>query len=98
MEETREGLAKYRSFGEMLANDPKFSDRKRNRDKDYLHTAKRSDLEDEVRKIFQAQRCFGNEIRRSVRSMEPGLFNSRRAASEPVLLKGDPPPGVNEHT
>src|SRR5262245_17883095 len=60
MEETREGLAKYRSFGEMLASDPKFSDRKRNRDNDYSHTAKRSDLEDEVRKIFQAQRCFGN--------------------------------------
>ena len=60
MEETRDGLAKYRSFGEMLASDPKFSDRKRNRDKDYSHTAKRSDLEDEVRKIFQAQRCFGN--------------------------------------
>src|SRR5262249_18018126 len=59
MEETREGLAKYRSFGEMLASDPKFSDRKRNRDKAYSHTAKRSDLEDEVRKIFQAQRCFG---------------------------------------
>src|SRR5262249_26098781 len=59
MEETRDGLVKYRSFGEMLASDPKFSDRKRNRDKDYSHTAKRSDLEDEVRKIFQAQRCFG---------------------------------------
>ena len=60
MEETRDSLAKYRSFGEMLASDPKFSDRKRNRDKDYSYTAKRSDLEDEVRKIFQAQRCFGN--------------------------------------
>jgi CRISPR-associated endonuclease Csn1 len=60
MKEAREGLAKYRSFGEMLASDPKFSDRKRNRDNDYSHTAKRSDLEDEVRKIFQAQRCFGN--------------------------------------
>jgi CRISPR-associated endonuclease Csn1 len=60
MEGTREGLAKYRSFGEMLANDPKFADRKRNRDKDYSHTAKRSDLEDEVRVIFAAQRRFGN--------------------------------------
>lgn len=60
MEETREGLARYRSFGEMLANDPKFSDCKRNRDKDYSHTAKRSDLEDEVRRIFQTQRRFGN--------------------------------------
>jgi CRISPR-associated endonuclease Csn1 len=60
MEATREGLAKYRSFGDMLANDEKFRDRKRNRDKDYSHTAKRSDLEDEVRAIFSAQRRLGN--------------------------------------
>jgi CRISPR-associated endonuclease Csn1 len=69
MEQTREGLAKYRSFGEMLANDPKFAERKRNREKDYSHTAKRSDLEDEVRKIFQAQRrlqnpCASEELER----------------------------------
>jgi CRISPR-associated endonuclease Csn1 len=62
MEATREGLAKYRSFGDMLANDPKFIDRKRNRDKDYSHTAKRSDLEDEVRGIFSAQSRFGNDV------------------------------------
>jgi CRISPR-associated endonuclease Csn1 len=61
MEQTREGLAKYRSFGEMLASDPKFAERKRNRDKDYSHTAKRSDLEDEARLIFQAQRRLGND-------------------------------------
>ncbi len=60
MEATREGLAQYRSFGDMIANDPKFTDRKRNRDKDYSHTAKRSDLEHEVRSIFAAQRRFGN--------------------------------------
>jgi CRISPR-associated endonuclease Csn1 len=60
MEATREGLAKYRSFGEMLAIDEKFKNRKRNRDKDYSHTAKRSDLEDEVRAIFAAQRRLGN--------------------------------------
>ncbi len=60
MEETREGLAKYRSFGEMLAVDPKFTDRKRNRDKDYSHTAKRSDLEDEVRAIFSVQARLKN--------------------------------------
>jgi CRISPR-associated endonuclease Csn1 len=59
MEATREGLAKYRSFGEMLANDEKFAIRKRNRDKDYSHTAKRSDLDDEVRLLFSAQRRFG---------------------------------------
>ena len=62
MEQTREGLAKYRSFGEMIASDPKFADRKRNRDKDYSHTPKRSDLEDETRKIFAAQRRFGQQF------------------------------------
>lgn len=61
MEATREGLAKYRSFGEMIASDEKFKDRKRNRDKDYSHTAKRSDLEGEVRVIFTAQRRLGNQ-------------------------------------
>jgi CRISPR-associated endonuclease Csn1 len=60
MEQTRDGLAKYRSFGEMLASDEKFADKKRNRDKDYSHTPKRSDLEDEVRAIFSAQRRLGN--------------------------------------
>lgn len=62
MEQTREGLAKYRSFGDMIASDPKFADRKRNRDKDYSHTAKRSDLEDEIRAIFRAQARFGSPL------------------------------------
>jgi CRISPR-associated endonuclease Csn1 len=62
IEATRDGLAKYHSFGDMLANDSKFADRKRNRDKDYSHTAKRSDLEDEVRLIFTAQRRFGSVV------------------------------------
>lgn len=60
MEATREGLAKYHSFGDMLANDEKFKDRKRNRDKDYSHTAKRADLEAEVKAIFAAQRRLRN--------------------------------------
>src|SRR4029079_1847032 len=60
MEQTREGLARYHSFGDMLANDPKFANRKRNREKDYSHTAKRSDLEDEVRALFATQRRLGN--------------------------------------
>ncbi len=60
MEATSEGISKYHSFGDMIATDPKFADRKRNRDKDYSHTAKRSDLEVEVRKIVYAQRRFGN--------------------------------------
>ena len=63
MEQTREGLAKYRSFGEMIESDPKFMDRKRNRDKDYSHTPKRSDLEDELHSIFAAQRRFAERAR-----------------------------------
>jgi len=62
MEATRESLAKYHSFGDMLANDPRFADRKRNRSKDYSHTAKRCDLEDEIRLIFAAQRRFGSAV------------------------------------
>ena len=62
MEATREGLARYRSFGEMIALDPKFEDRKRNRDKDYSHTPKRSDLEAEVRDIFRAQQRLGSSL------------------------------------
>lgn len=61
MEQTREGLAKYRAFGEMIASDPKFAERQRNRDKDYSHTPKRSDLEAETRAIFAAQRRFGQQ-------------------------------------
>lgn len=60
MEQTRESLARYGSFGDMLANDTKFINRKRNRERDYSHTPKRSDLEDEVRHLFAAQFRFGN--------------------------------------
>lgn len=59
MERTRESLARYRSFGEMLACDTKFSDHKHNHEKDYSRTPKRSDLEDEVRTIFSTQRRLG---------------------------------------
>lgn len=59
MEATRDMLA-GRTFGQMIATDERFADRKRNRDKDYSHTAKRSDLEDEVRVIFSAQPRLGN--------------------------------------
>ncbi|MGH6715869.1 MAG: type II CRISPR RNA-guided endonuclease Cas9, partial [Bradyrhizobium sp.] len=79
MEVTREGLARYHSFGDMIANDPKFADRKRNRDKDYSHTAKRSDLEDEVRAIFRAQLRLGSAAatERFLRSFTDAAFFQR---------------------
>lgn len=60
MEKTSEKLAQYRSFGDMVANDPAFAARKRNRDKDYALTPYRSDLEKEATAIFAAQRRLGN--------------------------------------
>lgn len=61
MEATRDMLA-GRTFGQMIATDQRFADRKRNRDKDYSHTPKRADLEDEARLIFSAQRRLGNAM------------------------------------
>lgn len=79
IEQTREALARYRSFGDMLAHDEKFANRKRNRDKDYSHTAKRSDLEDEVRMLFAAQRRFGNTHATADLEIEfiPAAFDQR---------------------
>ncbi|MGA9869197.1 MAG: type II CRISPR RNA-guided endonuclease Cas9 [Acetobacteraceae bacterium] len=62
LEGTREKLARWRSFAEMLVRDPEFADRKRNRDGDYSHTAQRSDLEAETRAIFDAQRRLGAHL------------------------------------
>ncbi|MFN3961229.1 MAG: type II CRISPR RNA-guided endonuclease Cas9 [Parvularculaceae bacterium] len=59
MARTSEKLAQYRSFGDMVANDPAFAARKRNRDEDFSLTPYRNDLEKEVSAIFAAQRRFG---------------------------------------
>ncbi len=53
-------LAGYRTFGEMLACDPEFARRKRNRTGDYRLTPLRDWLQSEVRKLFEAQRRLGN--------------------------------------
>ena len=92
MEATREGLAKYRSFGDMLDNDPKFADRKRNRDKDYSHTPKRSDLEDEIRSIFGhsvgsamcSQQTEQLAVSDCVRTLFPTPFARQREQSRPL--------------
>lgn len=59
MEGTEEKLARWRGFAEMMVRDPEFAGRKRNREGDYSHTAKRSWLEAETRDIFAAQRRLG---------------------------------------
>jgi CRISPR-associated endonuclease Csn1 len=88
MEQTREGLAKYRAFGEMIADDPKFAQRKRNRDKDYSHTPKRSDLEIETGKIFAAQRRFQQQIASDAleRDFAEAAFSQRPLQDSETML------------
>jgi CRISPR-associated endonuclease Csn1 len=62
MEATRERLAGWQTVGLMLANDPAFCGRKRNRNGDYSRTILRADLEHEVAVLFSAQRRFGNGL------------------------------------
>lgn len=56
----RERLSQWRTVGEMFARDPKFAAQKRNRGGDFACSILRADQEDEVRKIFAAQRRLGN--------------------------------------
>ena len=50
----------YRTIGEMLYRDEKFSAYKRNKADDYSNTFARSEYEDEIRAIFRAQQELGN--------------------------------------
>lgn len=59
IKKTEERLARYRTFGEMIARDPQYSARRRNREGLYDRTAQRSDLEYEVGALFAAQRRLG---------------------------------------
>jgi CRISPR-associated endonuclease Csn1 len=51
-----------RTFGQMLATDPEFIGRKRNREGDYSRTPLRAELEAEVRSIFRAQQRMQNKL------------------------------------
>lgn len=50
----------WRTAGEMAARDPVFATAKRNKGGSYSHTFSRTDLEDELGKLFDAQRRLGN--------------------------------------
>lgn len=51
----------YRTVGEMLFKDEKFSEFKRNKGGDYSNTVSRDMIENEIHAIFTAQRQNGNE-------------------------------------
>ena len=49
----------YRTVGEMLFKDERYSKYKRNKGEDYLNTVSRDMIADEIKKIFDSQRKFG---------------------------------------
>lgn len=60
IEKNRENIAKngYRTVGEMLYKDERYSKYKRNKGEDYLNTVSRDMIADEIKTIFSAQRSF----------------------------------------
>ncbi len=60
--DTKELSARYRTVGEMVAKDAKFSDRKRNRSGDFSRSLLRADQEAEVRSLFASQRRLGSGV------------------------------------
>ena len=62
IEKNRENIAKngYRTVGEMLYKDERYSKYKRNKGEDYLNTVSRDMIADEIKMIFSAQRSFAN--------------------------------------
>ncbi len=58
---TSERLSHWRTVGEMIARDPAFAERKRNRGGGFSRSILRDDQEAEVRRIFATQRRLGNE-------------------------------------
>jgi CRISPR-associated endonuclease Csn1 len=51
-----------RTVGQMFALDPQYAERKHNRGLNFDRSIQRSDHEDEVRKLFAAQRRLGNSL------------------------------------
>lgn len=62
LEETKTLLANYRTVGQMMARDPKFATRKRNRDGDYSRSVERDALAREVALLLDSQRRLGSEV------------------------------------
>lgn len=51
----------YRTIGEMLYKDERFTEIKRNKQDDYSNTFARSEYEAEINTIFDSQKSYGNE-------------------------------------
>ena len=92
----------YRTIGEMLCKDEKFTEHKRNKSDEYSNTFARAEYEDEIKEIFRAQKKLGNpfatdtlrdkylEIYLSQRSFDEGPGgNSRYGGNQIEKMIGD---------
>lgn len=79
----------WRTVGEMAARDPAFANAKRNKGGEYNHTFARADLEDELDKLFEAQRDHDNPNTSSVfqNAIHALLMARRPTLSGENLLK-----------
>jgi CRISPR-associated endonuclease Csn1 len=88
-------LQGYRTIGEMLAKDPKFAARKRNKAEDYQLTVSRSMLEKEIQALFAAQRQQNNPHASEAFAQEYlEIFSSQRHFDEGP--GGESPYGGNQ--
>lgn len=83
-------LARYRTFGEMLARDRDFANRKRNRTGEYALTPLRDRLIEETGKLFEAQRRSENPAAGSEFERDYGKL----AFGQRPVKAGEPPVGA----
>lgn len=87
-----DALAHYRTLGEMFLKDPRFAERKRNRDGSYTSMILRGDLLAEIDELFEKQRTFGNAHASSIFQAEYiKTLQTQRPLQNPIELLEDCP-------
>lgn len=90
--ENHESLAGHLSVADMLMNDARFAERKRNREGSYTATVLRADLVEEVKNLFSKQREFSNphaEVDFERAFLQ--ILERQRGRPNPLELLGDCP-------
>jgi CRISPR-associated endonuclease Csn1 len=87
-----DALAHYRTLGDMFFNDPRFAERKRNRDGSYTSMILRGDLLAEIDELFEKQRTFGNpHASPSFQAEYIKTLQTQRPLQDPIALLEDCP-------
>jgi CRISPR-associated endonuclease Csn1 len=90
--QNHDSLAGFRTVAEMKQKDPRFAERKRNREGLYTGTVLRSDLAKEVETLFSSQRGFGNTCAdENLQTAFLQIFHRQRGLPNPLDLLGDCP-------